>query len=290
MNKFIKTRNDVVIFIKQKVMICENGYIEIRDYKRCIGKLKPGYEAITKEENFKGRISSVDLINSDKAIRDDSLYRSRKILIDYVNENEKDFNTFITLTFEDNIMDISQANHKFNIFISSMKRAFSDFKYLGVPEFQKRGAVHYHLLTNLKVATDLCPLQNEKENMYDIKYWNYGYSSAFDLKNTDENFSVTAYMLKYLYKDLDNRLFGRTKILKSNNLRKPMMIEFEENNMKYTQMKNFINEKSIFLEEKDIIPKQPYAIPFTLTTCKTTNQNIKDLKMNYQRKEFENEK
>ncbi len=284
MNNIIKSESEVITFINQKVKLFSNGYIEIRDYKKCIVKIKSGYEKVDNDLITLGRLSANELIKNNKEIREDSLYRSRNILIDYVNENEEIFKSFITLTFKENITDLTYANKKFNTFVSSMRREFNNFKYIGVPEFQKRGAVHYHLLTNLEIGSEFIPIQEGKENMYDVKFWSYGYSSVFNLTTTDHNFNVVAYILKYLYKDLDNRLFGRTKVLKSNNLNKPIVIELENSCSNYNYAKNFLISNDINYTEKEIIPNQQYAIPFTLTTCKISNENINILKEEFIKK------
>lgn len=280
MNKFIVDEVHATSFIEQKVKLFENGYIEIKDYKKPVIKLKKGYENIDNEKYTKGRQSSM-LINNkkdNKKVESSSLSRSVTILRDYANANEKEWLTFITLTFKENITDINLANKKFNHFTKCMKRKYPDFKYLGVPEFQKRGAVHYHLLTNLVKGSDLLPLQENTDDKYDVKYWNYGFSSVFDLKETDDNFNVVAYICKYFYKDFDNRLFGRTKVLKSNNLKKPLVLEFEQNDNEFNLAKSFIESNDLVHEEKEIIPKHNYAIPFKLTTCKTTTDIVKKLK------------
>ena len=57
--------------------------------------------------------------------------------------------------------------------------------------------------------------------MYDVRFWKYGFTSAFDLKLADDRFNVSLYVCKYLYKDIDSRLFGRKKIMHSRNLNLP---------------------------------------------------------------------
>lgn len=52
----------------------------------------------------------------------------------------------LTLTFRDNVQDINQAWERFHYFIKLMRETFGDtFQYVAVPEYQKRGAVHFHL-------------------------------------------------------------------------------------------------------------------------------------------------
>ena len=151
-----------------------------------------------------------------KFIEYKNINRSKFNLQRLVKSNEYIFKTFITLTFEENIKDIEQANKRFRYWRDSMQRAFKDFKYVCVPEFQKRGAVHYHLLTNLdiNIHKNLIPLQEGKKKQYNVKYWKEGFASVFNLKNMN----VVGYISKYMTKDIDNRLFGKRRYFNSKSL------------------------------------------------------------------------
>ena len=63
---------------------------------------------------------------------------------------------FLTLTFEYNMKSMKVAkNVFFKPFIARMKLFYPDFVYLGVTEFQKRGAVHFHLIINQYIDKDV---------------------------------------------------------------------------------------------------------------------------------------
>lgn len=51
----------------------------------------------------------------------------------------------LTLTTRENIQDVDRAWSIFARFTRMMKKRYKDFKYVAVPEYQKRGAVHFHL-------------------------------------------------------------------------------------------------------------------------------------------------
>lgn len=51
----------------------------------------------------------------------------------------------LTLTYQENITDIKQAWHDLKEFNRLMKWRYKDWAYVAVPEYQKRGAVHFHL-------------------------------------------------------------------------------------------------------------------------------------------------
>lgn len=150
-----------------------------------------------------------------KVIEFKNICRSKFQLQRLVKANEKIFKTFITLTFRDNITSIGQAHKEFNSWRTYINRIYPDFKYVAVPEFQKRGSVHYHLLTNIDINNkNLVIPQKGHKKCYDIIGWNKGFSSVFSMKDIN----VVGYICKYMTKDVDNRLFGKRRYYHSNNL------------------------------------------------------------------------
>lgn len=182
-----------------------------------------GEESPPKKENKKEEL---------KQIENKNIMRSKFQLQRLVKTNEDIFKTFITLTFEENVTDIATANKNFDNWRRSIKRKFCDFKYVCVPEFQKRGAVHYHLLTNLDIKENhdiiipqreftekqyLKMSEEQRKHCYDVKYWEKGFSSVYPTKSIE----VVGYMTKYMTKDIDNRLWGKRRYLYSQNLKQP---------------------------------------------------------------------
>ena len=254
-----------------KIKIRSNGSIKIKQYDSVISKLKNGFEDPSKDDLPILHNTDVQEKHDNdtfKVIRRDSLTRTRNLLIDYACQNEKYWRSFITLTFADNVTDINEANIKFHKCMvnlsKKMKRQGLDLMYLGTPEFQKRGAVHYHLLTNLECGSVWLPVQAGEKNMFDLKDWQYGFTSGFALSITDNKFNIALYITKYLYKDIDNRLFGRNKILKSNNLEKPLEFELMSDSDTYCDAISFINEKGYNVGNTVSVaptPEYPFAIP-----------------------------
>jgi hypothetical protein len=122
---------------------------------------------------------------------------------------------FITFTFKENITDLTVANKEWTKFILRFnKRHFKHgyLKYVGVPEFQKRGAVHYHVVFfNLPYMTKI----------YDVirQSWGLGFTLVETVKSTEH---LINYVSKYLSKEnFDQRLFGRKKYFASRGLFKP---------------------------------------------------------------------
>lgn len=121
-----------------------------------------------------------------------------------------EYDKFFTLTFKDNITDVKQANYIFMKFIQRLKWKFGkDIKYLAVIEFQNRGAVHYHVLSNIPYIP-----QDELQEL-----WGQGFVYINAITHVD---NIGAYIVKYMTKDnTDERLQGLKAYLYSRNLKKP---------------------------------------------------------------------
>lgn len=131
---------------------------------------------------------------------------------------------FITLTFRENIKELSVAHREFKIFVQRFNfrfhgRAKANIRYLAVPEFQKRGAVHYHVIFfNLSFI----------KNIYDEI--NALWGNGFTLVETVRTLShLVNYVAKYITADgLDERLTGRKRYFTSKGLIKPLEIRDEK--------------------------------------------------------------
>ena len=140
-----------------------------------------------------------------------SIRRTRTKLRRLINANTG-LNKFITLTFAKNITDIKEAHGLFDHFIKRMVRRYENFKYLAVIEFQKRGAVHYHLLCNLPFV----------EHKKIAQIWRQG---MITINRVDRVKNLGAYFCKYLGKDMtDKRMFGKKKFFRSQTLNEPIKL------------------------------------------------------------------
>lgn len=294
-----------------KVTVCAGGLVKFRQYNESMNrKVSRSYMYLDNDENLtvvteplyevnqhhndamgtisaemkkvrktrsinRGRVSSSER-TENSVISTQSLTRTRNNLIELVAENRKIFKSFITLTIRDDIRDIDVANKMFNYWCIYIRSEFPEFAYIGVPEFQKRGVIHYHLLTNIKCGSDLLPYSprfwysdNKKDyvncDYTKLKYWNHGYITSFNLDMADDHFNVALYITKYLYKDIDNRLWGRNKILRSNNLNKPNKY-YLLNDEVYQNAIEYLKNKGYDLEEYTFSPKEKYQIEFTENT------------------------
>lgn len=206
---------DKKISKKDKVVHREKKNVNLIKEKTC-----PVVEYLIKKRIEKKNIQKY------KKIDIKNINRSKIEMQRLIKTNEDIFKTFITLTFEDNVIDIDSANKKFDYWRSYIKKAKSDFAYVCVPEFQKRGAVHYHLLTNIDY-TDFSLISKEEKKIYKpykgwnifrtLNSWSYGFSNVQDMKDVN----VVGYLTKYMTKDIDDRLWGHRRYLYSQNLKKP---------------------------------------------------------------------
>jgi len=151
---------------------------------------------------------------------------------------------FITLTFKENITDLKIAHKEFTDFIQRFNYLVNDgkavnLKYICVPEFQKRGAVHYHMiLFNLP-----------KLSVYKLKKihatWGQG---SYRLEKITDIKKMIVYVAKYITKQMaDERFFGQKKYFASKDLLKPVVVRDEatiDEIMKFVpkESKTFENE------------------------------------------------
>lgn len=125
-----------------------------------------------------------------------NMIRSKLNLIEKarLNFEGKEQISFITLTFKQNINDVIEANKYFKKWIQKLQYRYgSDFKYVRVYEYQRRGAIHYHLIIDryLELA---------------IPYWlkvvgdnsTKGQKNILIKKGTEKN--VVTYLSKYITK------------------------------------------------------------------------------------------
>lgn len=127
------------------------------------------------------------------------------------------FDWFVTFTFAENITQLEEANLEFGKFIKRAnyqiyKSKKAQIKYVAVPEYQSRGAVHFHVLFfGLPYVA----------NFYDTfsGVWQQGFIWAERFSNPN---GVADYLCKYLAKSFsDPSLDGSKRFYASRNLLRP---------------------------------------------------------------------
>lgn len=154
--------------------------------------------------------------------REDNLLTTQKKIRRIINANTNQYGQrtkFITFTFRENETNLKKANEEWQLFCKKMRYRYGKLKYIAVVEFQKRGAIHYHVLYfNLPYIKDI------KTKLG--KTWGKGF---INIKTLSEVRNVGAYVCKYLRKDImDQRLVGEKVYFTSRGIFKPIEFKNED--------------------------------------------------------------
>ena len=126
---------------------------------------------------------------------------------------------FFTFTYSENQTNLGIAYKDFEAFIKRMRYKFGqDFSYIAVPEFQKRGSVHFHTLF-WGLPSDLC--KTERRTRLVASLWRKGF---IDVIETDGNDKLSSYLAKYMSKSYaDQRLYAKKAYRCSRNIVRPVV-------------------------------------------------------------------
>ena len=178
----------------------------------------------------------------------DARNRCRRLAL--MNFSEKD--TFMTLTFAENIQDITYADNEFKKFMKRFNYKYKrKSKFLAVREFQKRGAIHYHILLDWQLPAAL-----KKEELRSLErelgtnIWGHGFVNLRSLRGQKKQDNpvdnVGAYLVKYMTKNLYESKFNHTKLyLCSRNLKRPAIF-VQEDALNILQNNNLLKMIPIF--------------------------------------------
>ena len=221
------------------------------------------YSIITKGEgnsnNEDGRAGKEDLEQEQKEensirARATSLINARNNIIRLIKTN-KDMTTFITLTFEE-VTDYKESKKYLNNLFNKLRRKQKGLKYLWILEYgTKNNRLHYHILTNLEVPTNIyfAPSNKRKtlehkryENEFAKKFWKYGFVDIRKL-NQEGNSNIALYVSCYITKDLLNKQLEGYRIYGYSNktLAKPIVRTMYEDISMEELIKDFENDFEI---------------------------------------------
>lgn len=184
--------------------------LEVYDYKISVKTGFTGGKGGRKKEGVSIDPEETE-INREKV-----LSRARRDLRRIVNSNIEKYSKFLTLTFAENITDVKSANREFSKFIMRLNYNLKiKVLYSAVIEFQKRGAVHYHvILYNVPQKLDMKVLKS---------LWGNGFVKVNKIEHVD---NVGAYICKYMTKcDDEKKLRGKKMYFNSRGLKKPEEIK-----------------------------------------------------------------
>ena len=180
--------------------------------------------------------------------------------------NFDEHSRFFTATFKDNLTDMDFANNEFKKFIKRLKYQYNDFKYLAVVEFQKRGAIHYHMLSDFGYIE-----QTDLE-----KIWNNGFVWIRDLLTANKGRpvdNVGAYIVKYMNKNvIDKRLMGKKAYFTSRNLVRTEVV-YEDINLVDCLIKYNLDRENL-VYENNFMSKENGRVFYFEFNKKRNNSNI----------------
>lgn len=154
-----------------------------------------------------------------------SLNRTRSALYGYSRQCKWKY--FITLTFSPDMIDrydftvcMTKARVWFN---HCRQRKAPKLKYLIVPERHKDGAWHIHGLicdSDGLMITD-SGKRHKGQIIYNLSDWRYGFSTATAVTDT---YRVSAYIVKYISKELCSVTAGKQRYYVSKSIPKPEVV------------------------------------------------------------------
>jgi len=126
---------------------------------------------------------------------------------------------FVSLTYAGNTSDITEAREDFKTFSKGLTARYGkQIRYICVPEWQKRGAIHFHALF-WGLPTTL--VRAERRSRVVATLWGKGF---VDLKETDGHAKIASYLSKYMSKVfIDERLAGKKAYTTSRNIIRPVV-------------------------------------------------------------------
>jgi len=121
----------------------------------------------------------------------------------------------VTLTMLQ-VLPVETSSGIFTEFFAFLRRSHREIRYIAVPEFQKRGAIHFHVI--LWGLNEICA--TEKTDRYLQSVWQRGF---VDCIPTDGSDRLGSYLAKYMSKALqDVRLLHKKAYFTSHNVLRPV--------------------------------------------------------------------
>lgn len=199
------------------------------EYESIEPKGQLNFETMQEYEENKNKLDRKYAPKLENAVR--SMNRSKNNLMDILKSNDFDF--FVTLTFDKNKidrLDDKETREKFTQWTNNITRDLQNLYYVAVPEYHKKGGLHFHLLIGGVIAEDLGLKDSGKivksgrckgQTIYNVTKWSKGFSTATKIFDTN---AVKYYLSKYLTKGkVDPRFYGKKRFYVSRNINRPQV-------------------------------------------------------------------
>ncbi len=161
-----------------------------------------------------------------------SAHRSRQALYDICRCNE--FKFFVTFTNDPEKIDRNNdklVKRKFTQWANDIRKKFPNMYYVAVPEYHKKGALHFHLLIGGVTFEELgcvpaltkrgrLKFKNGKQ-IFNVTAWKWGFSTLSIIENVEAS---KHYICKYISKQhFDGRFFNKRRYYASHNIKRPLI-------------------------------------------------------------------
>lgn len=152
--------------------------------------------------------------------RKDNVLQAKRNFRRLVGANlSKEKPLLISLTYKENMQDINTGYDDYKSFIQALRYKFGkDIKYITVPEFQMRGALHFHCLF-WGLPHEI--LTEERKFRTIANIWGNGF---VDIIETDGDGKLSSYLAKYMAKAfVDKHLKNQKAYVSSRNIDRPVV-------------------------------------------------------------------
>lgn len=208
----------------------KNGITEVKTYEYY---QRIGYSVVREKNTHQSLVTFKSELGRKKGKKENfnevnvykNVLRAKKKIRELCNENYDILTKFLTLTFAGNFTEdrINDANKILSKFLKRLAYKYKiKVEYLCVPELQKNGKIHFHLLCNLPYI-DIVELES---------IWQYG---IVHITKIDDIRNLGAYLSSYIDKDFGKCFQGRKHFFKSKGVVYPTSIKLdsEKDNTNY---------------------------------------------------------
>lgn len=200
----------------------------------------------TLTEEQRDRLKYINLLNTKSNIID----------LIYHNGLIKPWKYFITLTFDDNIVngyDYNDCKNALIKWLDNQKHQNPNMEYVIVPEYHKSKRFHFHGVIRGVEKWLLIPSRSEKGRpiykngvrIYNLSNYKYGFTTVSEIKNAE---AVSVYTSKYITKEFID-IPNAKKYWASKSLEKPTIeyAQLEESSLKF-----YIDSDKIMIDKRII--------------------------------------